>query len=157
MRADASPGLHADPSADQAWRELHARSCAPYRAAGRFAWHFARGKLGRDPVFRGLVERGELRCGDGPPRVVDIGCGQGLLASLLQQLADAQPGGKSITAEDIASKTRAAGDHIGVTAFGSGNFGLLSVQQQIGHVRFGGGIDDRDIHLVMHDIHNPGH
>ena len=24
----------------------------PYRKAGNFAWHFARGKLGRDPVFR---------------------------------------------------------------------------------------------------------
>ncbi len=94
MRAAASTGLHAEPSADQAWRELHARSCAPYRAAGRFAWHFARGKLGRDPVFRGLVERGELRGGDGPPRVVDIGCGQGLLASLLQQMADAQAQGR---------------------------------------------------------------
>jgi hypothetical protein len=68
-----------DPETDAAWRALHAEACAPYRAAGRFAWHFARGKLGRDPVFRGLLERGAL-----PPRarVVDIGCGQALLASL---------------------------------------------------------------------------
>lgn len=68
------------PAADQAWRRLHRTACAPYRAVGRFAWHFAQGKLGRDPVFRGMLERGDL-----PPaaRVVDIGCGQGLLASLL--------------------------------------------------------------------------
>jgi len=68
------------PSADAAWRALHERACAPYRAVGRFAWHFARGKLGRDPVFRALLERGDLPAG---ARVVDIGCGQGLLASLL--------------------------------------------------------------------------
>jgi SAM-dependent methyltransferase len=59
---------------------LHRAACAPFRAAGRFAWHFARGKLGHDPVFRSLLERGDV-----PPRarVLDIGCGQGLLASLL--------------------------------------------------------------------------
>ena len=68
-----------------AWRALHEASTAPYRRVGRFAWHFARGKLGRDPVFRSLIERGDL-----PPqaRVLDIGCGQGLLASLLQTCAD---------------------------------------------------------------------
>lgn len=68
------------PAADRAWQHLHRTACAPYRAVGRFAWHFAQGKLGRDPVFRGLLARGDL-----PPaaRVVDIGCGQGLLASLL--------------------------------------------------------------------------
>jgi SAM-dependent methyltransferase len=71
------------PATDDFWRRLHEEATAPYRAAGRFAWHFARGKLGRDPVFRGLLERGEFRGG----RVVDIGCGQGLLASLLQRCA----------------------------------------------------------------------
>jgi SAM-dependent methyltransferase len=79
---------------EAAWRELHRRTCEPYRAVGPFAWHFARGKLGHDPVFRGLVTRGELRGGRGDQghglRVVDIGCGQGLLASLLQQLGEAQ-------------------------------------------------------------------
>ena len=62
------------------WRALHDAATAPYRASGRFAWHFARGKLGRDPVFRGMLERGDLPAA---ARVVDIGCGQGLLASLL--------------------------------------------------------------------------
>lgn len=68
-----------------AWQALHEASTAPYRRVGRFAWRFARGKLGRDPVFRSLLERGDL-----PPqaRVLDIGCGQGLLASLLQACAD---------------------------------------------------------------------
>jgi cyclopropane fatty-acyl-phospholipid synthase-like methyltransferase len=51
---------------------------APYRAAGRFAWHFARGKLSGDPAFAGLLERGLIPDGD---RLLDLGCGQGLLAS----------------------------------------------------------------------------
>lgn len=64
---------------DQAWRELHDESTAPYRQAGRFGWHFARGKLGGDPVFRGLIERGLLTPRS---RVVDLGSGQSLLASV---------------------------------------------------------------------------
>ncbi len=69
---------------DAAWRGVFEAACAPYRPDWsfnqRWAWHWARGKLGRDPVFRGLVERGDLRPG---ARVVDIGCGQGLVACLL--------------------------------------------------------------------------
>jgi SAM-dependent methyltransferase len=71
---------------DGVWRALVDAACAPYRRAGRFAWHFARGKLSRDPVFRGLLERGDL---SSATRIVDIGCGQGLLASLLQACSDA--------------------------------------------------------------------
>ncbi len=67
-------------SPSQAWAALLDTACAPYRAAGRFAWHFARGKLSMDPVFRHLIEAGHIRPG---ARVLDIGCGQGLLASLL--------------------------------------------------------------------------
>jgi len=79
-------------STDAAWRQIHEHATAPYRKAGRFAWHFARGKLGRDPVFRGLVERGLI--GAHRHRVVDIGCGQGLFASLLSALGamQARPG-----------------------------------------------------------------
>lgn len=57
---------------------------APYRQAGHFAWHFARGKLGRDPVFFSLLADGAF-----PPqaRIVDLGCGQGLLSNWLAAAA----------------------------------------------------------------------
>jgi SAM-dependent methyltransferase len=76
----AQPGVPRAPGEPQAWARLHELASARYRNGGRFAWHFARGKLGRDPVFRALLAAGLL-----PPgaRVLDIGCGQALLASLL--------------------------------------------------------------------------
>jgi SAM-dependent methyltransferase len=70
--------LAVDPN--EQWRALLHAASERYRRAGRFARHFARGKLGIDPVFRHVIEHGLI-----PPRarVLDIGCGQGLLASLL--------------------------------------------------------------------------
>jgi SAM-dependent methyltransferase len=59
---------------------LLAQAAAPYRGAGRFAYHFARGKLRHDPVFRAILEQGLLR---GHSRILDLGCGQGLLAAWL--------------------------------------------------------------------------
>ena len=53
---------------------------APYRKSGLFTYRFARGKLSRDPVFAFLLRQGLI--GENA-EVVDIGCGQGLLASLL--------------------------------------------------------------------------
>lgn len=78
--APRAVGPDADRSGSGHWRALLRAASQPYRRAGRFAWHFARGKLGLDPVFRALLESGEL-----PPeaQVLDLGCGQGLLASLL--------------------------------------------------------------------------
>jgi SAM-dependent methyltransferase len=56
-------------------------ACEPYRNAGRFAYHFARGKLRADPVYRAILEFGLLL---GRARVLDLGCGQGLLAAWLR-------------------------------------------------------------------------
>jgi SAM-dependent methyltransferase len=66
------------------WPALIAAASEPYRAAGRFAWRFALGKLSMDPVFRYLVSEGLIASN---ARVLDIGCGQGLLASLLRSCA----------------------------------------------------------------------
>ena len=53
---------------------------AYYRASGRFAWHFARGKLRGDPAYRLILEQGLLQdCA----RLLDLGAGQGLLAAWL--------------------------------------------------------------------------
>jgi SAM-dependent methyltransferase len=82
-RDDLPPGPELS---DAGWREIYGQACIPYRHASRWAWHWARGKLARDPVFRGMLERGDLRPG---ARVVDIGCGQGLVASLLHACAQA--------------------------------------------------------------------
>ena len=52
----------------------------PYRASGRFAHGFARGKLTHDPVFAAILAHGlltECAC------ILDLGCGQGLLAAWL--------------------------------------------------------------------------
>jgi SAM-dependent methyltransferase len=55
-------------------------AAAFYRASGRFAWHFARAKLAQDPVFAAVLARGLLA---GSARILDLGCGQGLLAAWL--------------------------------------------------------------------------
>ena len=72
------------------WRALVDRASAAYRPAGRFARQFARGKLNWDPVFRHLLVHGLI---SPRSRVLDIGCGRGLLASLLMAASgEAQSG-----------------------------------------------------------------
>lgn len=52
-----------------------------YRPHGRSAYYFARGKLGADPVYFGILQRGLVPDGG---RVLDLGCGLLLLAPLLE-------------------------------------------------------------------------
>jgi SAM-dependent methyltransferase len=65
---------------DPQFREVFEAATQPYRAAGRYAWSFARGKLRHDPVFVSLLRGGLL-----PDRgsLLDVGCGRGVLLSLL--------------------------------------------------------------------------
>ena len=95
------------------WRALVDVASSPYRRAGHFAWRFARGKLALDPAFKHLLSQGLITP---RARVLDIGCGQGLLASLLQaadQLARSghwpaswppAPSGASVTGIDLMPK-----------------------------------------------------
>lgn len=60
MNKDWPPGV---------WQQ----ACDLYRPSGRFAYFFARGKLGHDPIFRALLQPGLLPAhGD----FLDLGCGQ---------------------------------------------------------------------------------
>src|ERR1700735_260375 len=68
-----------DPSAEQT--VLIDRGSAPSRNAGAFAYNFARGKQRWYPVLRSLLERGMLL---GRGHILDLGCGQGLLAAWLK-------------------------------------------------------------------------
>jgi SAM-dependent methyltransferase len=115
-------------STDTAWRQLHEAATEPYKKAGSFAWHFARGKLGRDPVFRGLIERGLI--GEGHGRVVDIGCGQGLFVSLLSSMSAMQsrPGGWPAA----WSRTPAAADYTGIELMPKD---VARAEASVGHLR----------------------
>ena len=70
---------------------LVATAAARYRAVGRFAYHFARGKLHRDPVFAALLAYGLV---PQDARVLDLGCGQGLLAAWLLAAQTVQRAGQ---------------------------------------------------------------
>lgn len=74
-------------SAPQAWTSLLDAAARPYRQAGQFAWRFARGKLGGDPAYRYVLEHGLIAP---RARVLDLGCGRGLFASLLSAASDLQ-------------------------------------------------------------------
>lgn len=75
----------AEPHTEAAVEALRAAAVAPYRKAGRFAYHFARGKLRADPVFRAILEHGLLQQHE---RILDLGCGQGLLTAWLLAARD---------------------------------------------------------------------
>ena len=61
-------------------RALLDAATAPYRAAGHGHYHFARGKIGRDPAFFELLRHGLI---PDSARVLDLGCGQFLIAALI--------------------------------------------------------------------------
>jgi SAM-dependent methyltransferase len=71
-------------------RPLFEAATQPYAGAGTYAWRFARGKLRHDPVFFFLLRRGLL-----PDResLLDLGCGRGILLSLLKAAKEQYRGG----------------------------------------------------------------
>jgi cyclopropane fatty-acyl-phospholipid synthase-like methyltransferase len=59
-------------------KQLLRQACEPYRKAGRFDHGWAQGKLQHDPIFTALIDLHILPDG---ARVLDLGCGRGLLAA----------------------------------------------------------------------------
>lgn len=95
------------------YARLSEAASEPYRPAGRFAWQFARGKLLGDPVFRYLLQARLIPEG---ARVLDLGCGQGLLAGLLAAAGTriATYRGIEMMARDVVRAHRALGAGCGV-------------------------------------------
>ena len=71
---------------------LATAASAYYRPAGQFAWRFARGKLVGDPAFRALLAQGLL---SHRHHILDLGCGQGLLAAWLLAAHSAHARGRA--------------------------------------------------------------
>ena len=61
-------------------RRLLDEASRPFRPAGHFAYHYARGKLSSDCIFRELLRRGIFPA---EGRYLDLGCGQGSLFAWL--------------------------------------------------------------------------
>ena len=61
-------------------RALVDAASAPYRRAGGWPYHHARGKLSADPAFAAILRLGLLTQRE---HILDLGCGQGLLAAWL--------------------------------------------------------------------------
>jgi hypothetical protein len=66
-------------------KQLVESAASPYQRVSGFAWRFARGKLARDPLFATLLRIGAI---PDASCLVDLGCGQGLLAAWVHAARD---------------------------------------------------------------------
>ncbi|MGC4071848.1 MAG: methyltransferase domain-containing protein [Nibricoccus sp.] len=80
-----------------------------YRRLGRTAWHFARGKLRGDPVYRAVWEGPWLKRGG---TVIDLGCGQGLMLALIAE-GRAMAARRDGSLDRISGLTGLAHDEVG--------------------------------------------
>lgn len=72
-------------SQDPFFVALVERAADRYLGQSLLAWEYGRGKLFRDPIYKMLVCEGGMPSGR---TLVDVGCGQGLMLSLLVAAAD---------------------------------------------------------------------
>jgi uncharacterized protein (DUF2062 family)/2-polyprenyl-3-methyl-5-hydroxy-6-metoxy-1,4-benzoquinol methylase len=72
-------------SQDEFFVALVERAADRYLGESLLAWEYGRGKLFRDPIYKTLVCDGGMPSGG---TLVDVGCGQGLMLSLLVAAAD---------------------------------------------------------------------
>lgn len=82
-------------TAEQLLTRLVAAAADRYVSSGGFAHFFARGKLRGDPVFAALLARGLIPDG---ARILDLGCGQGLLSAWLDAARKSYEAGEWIDA-----------------------------------------------------------
>jgi uncharacterized protein (DUF2062 family)/trans-aconitate methyltransferase len=75
---------------DAPWQRLAEATAKRYFECGVFHWEFARGKLRGDPLYREIVSRLAPTLGG---RIVDLGCGRGLVLALLD-MARTEPAGR---------------------------------------------------------------
>jgi len=67
------------------WEKLREEIARRYLGAGVAHWEFVRAKLRHDPMYREILAAGLLP-GDG--RLLDLGCGRGILLALVQAAID---------------------------------------------------------------------
>jgi len=74
---------------------LHEAAASLYRSCGQFPFYFAKGKLKYDPIMTDLLVLGCLsRKSASAARLLDLGCGQGLLFAMLDASARIAPESK---------------------------------------------------------------
>jgi len=76
---------------DAFFRSLAKRAAGRYPAHDRYARHFAFGKLTGDPAFGHLIAK---ECIPSGARLLDLGCGQGLVAALLAAAEETRASGE---------------------------------------------------------------
>ena len=101
---------------DAEFRRVVDAAATRYAPDGRFEYHLARGKIGGDPVYRVLLDRGISEAAS----ITDLGCGRGYLPALILE-ARTRPEppalhGIELAARPVALARLACGDALELVA-----------------------------------------